>query len=84
MIISIILVGLLVIFIKHLFNRKKKNLFKPYYLDTINNISTENSVFNGSVVSSNCLKNDCASNTNYTNNNGCCMIGKSNFKRKKM
>ena len=81
MIISIILVGLLVIFIKHLFNRKKKkNLFKPYYLDTINNISTENSVFNGSVVSSNCLKNDCASSTNYTNNNGCCMIGKSNFK----
>ena len=81
MIISIILVGLLLILIKYLFNRnKKKSLFKPYYLDTINNISTENSVFNGSVVSSNCLKNDCASSTNYTNNNGCCMIGKSNFK----
>ena len=81
MIITIVLVTLLVIFIKHLFNRKKKkNTFNPYYLDTINNMSSQNSVFNGSIVNSNCLKTDCATNTNYTNTESCCIIDKSNFK----
>ena len=81
MIITIVLVTLLVIFIKHLFNRKKKkNTFNPYYLDTINNMSSQNSVFNGSIVNSNCLKKDCATDTNYTNTESCCIIDKSNFK----
>lgn len=87
MIIFIVLVSLLIIFIKYISSKKEDvNRFKPYYLDTINNVSEPYNVFNGSVVNSNCINNDCAkessgSNSIYSNSgDGCCVISKSNFK----
>jgi hypothetical protein len=84
LIIGIIFFGLLIIIIRYIFNRvKDSNRFNPYYLETINNISEQYNVFNGSVVNSNCLNNDCANTLNYSNTNSCCIINKNNFKEER-
>jgi hypothetical protein len=85
LIIGIIFFGLIIIIIRFIFNRVKDiNRFNPYYLETINNISEPYNVFNGSVVNSNCLNNDCANTLNYSNSsNSCCIINKNNFKEER-